>query len=94
MHFTYLITLAVFVILQSCRALRFPTAIKGRASPVQAQYGSDRRYVGEDMSSVATITTAPPRSGENAVNIMYKFSRPHTIKVRGGDAILRLIIRL
>ena len=55
--------------------------------PLGAQYGSDRAYVGEDRSE--QVGASSPFS------VMYKFSRPHTIKgtiIASVMAVVRALI--
>ena len=78
MHFSCIFTLSALVLLYAslsdAYAYRLPAAARSRVSAMRAQRGSDRRYAGESLEAVVPPALTP-------FNIMYKFSRPHTIKV-------------
>ena len=54
-------------------------------STLHGQYGSDRKFVGENIYNPKELKS----SNLNPLQVLYKFSRPHTIKVS-----LILIIKL
>jgi hypothetical protein len=61
-----------------------------RSMEVASQRGTDRAYVGEPFNINKNMVSGL----SSAVNVMYKFSRPHTIKVEVQLTTLYLSLTL